>query len=58
MVVVEGLSLMVFLKQRLLQAGAHILGVILNKVELVHTHGYGYYYYYGSDGTSGGDIRR
>ncbi len=41
-------------KQRLLQAGAHILGVILNKVELAHTHGYGYYYYYGSDGTSGG----
>lgn len=40
-------------KQRLLQAGAHILGVILNKVELVHTHGYGYYYYYGSDSTSG-----
>ena len=28
-------------KQRLLQAGAHILGVILNKVELAHTHGYG-----------------
>ena len=45
-------------KQRLLQAGAHILGVILNKVELAHTHGYGYYYYYGSDSTSGGDIRR
>lgn len=44
-------------KQRLLQAGAHILGVILNKVELVHTHGYGYYYYYGSDSTSGGDVR-
>ena len=41
-------------KQRLLQAGAHILGVILNKVELSHTHGYGYYYYYGSDSTSGG----
>lgn len=41
-------------KQRLLQAGAHILGVILNKVELAHTHGYGYYYYYGSDSTSGG----
>ena len=46
------------LNKRLLQAGAHILGVILNKVELSHTHGYGYYYYYGSDGTSGGDIRR
>jgi len=30
------------------------LGVILNKVELSHTHGYGYYYYYGSDSTSGG----
>ena len=44
-------------KQRLLQAGAHILGVILNKVELAHTHGYGYYYYYGSDSTSGGDVR-
>ena len=45
-------------KQRLLQAGTHILGVILNKVEMAHTHGYGYYYYYGSESTSGGDVRR
>ena len=44
-------------KQRLLQAGTHILGVILNKVELAHTHGSGYYYYYGSESTSGGDVR-
>lgn len=45
-------------KQRLLQVGTHILGVILNKVDMLHTHGYGYYYYYGSDSTSGGDVRR
>lgn len=41
-------------KTRLEQAGAHILGVVLNKVDVGAGHygyGYGYYYYYGSDGS-------
>ena len=33
-------------KQRLLQSGANVLGVILNKMESKHGSGYGYYYYY------------
>lgn len=43
-------------KTRLEQAGAHILGAVLNKVDVNHGHygygkgGYGYYYYYGNDG--------
>jgi len=42
-------------KNRLVQAGANIIGVILNKVEVSapgngygYGYGYGYYYYYGS----------
>lgn len=34
-------------KNQLVNAGANILGVVLNKVRSEH-HGYGYYYYYGS----------
>ena len=42
-------------KTRLQQAGAHLLGVVLNKVDVGAGHygygyGYGYYYYYGSAG--------
>ena len=42
-------------KNRLEQAGAHILGAVLNKVDVNDGHygygyGYGYYYYYGKDG--------
>lgn len=42
-------------KKRLEQAGAHILGAVLNKVDVGAGHygygsGYGYYYYYGNDG--------
>lgn len=42
-------------KTRLEQAGAHILGAVLNKVDVGAGHygygsGYGYYYYYGNDG--------
>lgn len=43
-------------KTRMEQGGAHILGVILNKVDVNHGHygygkgGYGYYYYYGDNG--------
>ena len=45
-------------KTRLEQAGAHILGVVLNKVDVAAGHygyggygknGYGYYYYYGNE---------
>ena len=38
-------------KSQLVNAGANILGVVLNKVRSEH-HGYGYeyYYYYGNDG--------
>lgn len=41
-------------KKRLEQAGANILGVILNKVEVTahsygHEYGYGYYYHYGHE---------
>ena len=41
-------------KTRLEQAGANILGVILNKVEVTahsygHGYGYGYYYHYGHE---------
>ena len=41
-------------KNQLVNAGANILGVVLNKVRSEH-HGYGYYYYYGHDGARGGD---
>ena len=41
-------------KNQLVNAGANILGVVLNKVRSEH-HGYGYYYYYGSKGASNGD---
>ena len=42
-------------KTRLEQGGAHILGAVLNKVDVAAGHygygnGYGYYYYYGNDG--------
>lgn len=40
-------------KTRLKQAKAHILGAVLNKVDIGAGHygyGYGYYYYYGTDG--------
>lgn len=42
-------------KTRMEQAGAHLLGVVLNKVDVGAGHygygsGYGYYYYYGNDG--------
>ena len=40
-------------KTRLEQAGAHMLGVVLNKVDVAasshYGYGYGYYYYYGHD---------
>lgn len=39
-------------KKRLVQAGANIIGAILNKVEVSNSkygYGYGYYYYYGHD---------
>lgn len=36
---------------QLVNAGANILGVVLNKVRSEHHgYGYGYYYYYGNDG--------
>ena len=45
-------------KTRLEQAGAHLLGVVLNKVDVSGNshYGYGYYYYYGSEhkGSHGG----
>ena len=38
-------------KSQLVNAGANILGVVLNKVRSEHHgYGYGYYYYYGNDG--------
>lgn len=43
-------------KNRLVQTGANILGVILNKVEVNspgYGYGYGYYYYYGSGESHG-----
>ena len=46
-------------KTRLEQAGAHLLGVVLNKVDVAGNshYGYGYYYYYGTEhkGSRGGD---
>ena len=46
-------------KTRLEQAGAHLLGVVLNKVDVSGNshYGYGYYYYYGTKhkGSHGGD---
>ena len=43
-------------KNQLVNAGANILGVVLNKVRSEHHgYGYGYYYYYGSKGASNGD---
>ena len=46
-------------KTRLEQAGAHLLGVVLNKVDVSGNshYGYGYYYYYGTEhkGSHGGD---
>ncbi len=33
-------------KEQLEQAGAHMIGVILNKVPVQHNRGYNYYYYY------------
>ena len=46
-------------KNQLVQAGANILGVVLNKVRSEHHgYGYGYYYYYGHEGTRGGDNGR
>ena len=38
-------------KNQLVNAGANIIGVVLNKVRSEHHgYGYGYYYYYGNDG--------
>lgn len=38
-------------KNQLVNAGANILGAVLNKVRSEHHgYGYGYYYYYGKDG--------
>ena len=54
-------SIAVEAKTRLEQAGAHLLGVVLNKVDVgANSHygyGYGYYYYYGNEhnDTQGGD---
>lgn len=52
-------SVAVEAKTRLEQAGAHLLGVVLNKVDVAANshYGYGYYYYYGHehDGSHGGD---
>ena len=52
-------SIAVEAKTRLEQAGAHLLGVVLNKVDVAANshYGYGYYYYYGHEhnGTQGGD---
>lgn len=43
-------------KKQLQQAGANILGVVLNKVRSEHHgYGYGYYYYYGSKEASNGE---
>ena len=54
-------SVAVEAKKRLEQAGAHMLGVVLNKVDVAlgghYGYGYGYYYYYGTEHESshGGD---
>ncbi len=52
-------SIAVEAKTRLEQAGAHLLGVVLNKVDVSGNshYGYGYYYYYGTKhkGSHGGD---
>lgn len=52
-------SVAVEAKTRLEQAGAHLLGAVLNKVDVAANshYGYGYYYYYGHehDGSHGGD---
>ncbi len=46
-------------KEQLLNAGANILGVVLNKVRSEHHgYGYGYYYYYGHESARGGDSGR
>lgn len=44
-------------KTKLEQGGAHLLGVVLNKVDIAASHHYGYYYYYGTEdkSNSGGD---
>ncbi len=44
-------------KSKLEQGGAHLLGVVLNKVDITSGTHYGYYYYYGSEDKSknGGD---
>ena len=43
-------------KNQLVNAGANILGVVLNKVRSEHHgYGYGYYYYYGHESARGGD---
>ena len=43
-------------KNQLVNAGANILGVVLNKVRSEHHgYGYGYYYYYGHESVRGGD---
>lgn len=43
-------------KNQLVNAGANILGVVLNKVRSEHHgYGYGYYYYYGSKEASNGE---
>lgn len=52
-------SIAVEAKTRLEQAGAHLLGAVLNRVDVAANshYGYGYYYYYGHehDGSHGGD---
>ena len=46
-------------KTQLVNAGANILGVVLNKVRSEHHgYGYGYYYYYGHEGARGGNNGR
>lgn len=47
-------SIAVEAKKRLEQAGAHMLGVVLNKVDVASSghYGYGYYYYYGTENGS------
>lgn len=43
-------------KNQLVNAGANILGVVLNKVRSEHHgYGYGYYYYYGNKEASNGE---
>lgn len=42
-------SIAVEAKTRLEQAGAHLLGVVLNKVDVAANSHYGYYYYYGHE---------